>query len=205
MFRKMKNIDTAFRSFRTFSILVVTGSIILSCYVVFWSFNLAATGKSKIYVLANGKAIEAFESERKDNLPVEAKDHISTFHRLFFTLDPDDNVIESNISKALYLADGSAKRQYESLKENSYYSGIIAGNISQKISIDSIALSIDQYPYFFQCYATQRIIRPTSIVTRSLITKGYIRNVSRSDNNTHGFLIEKWEIIENKDINSQNR
>ena len=100
MFRKMKNIDTAFRSFRTFSILVVTGSILLSCYVVFWSFNLAATGKSKIYVLANGKVIEAFESERKDNLPVEAKDHISTFHRLFFTLDPDENVIESNISKA---------------------------------------------------------------------------------------------------------
>lgn len=205
MFTKMKNIDTAFRSFRTFSILVVAGSILLSCYTVYWSFDHAATGQSKIYVLANGKAIEAFESDRKDNLPVEAKDHISTFHRFFFTLDPDDNVIESNISKALYLADGSAKRQYESLKENGYYSGIIAGNISQQISIDSVALSIDQYPYIFHCHATQRIIRPTSIVTRSLLTKGYIRNVSRSDNNPHGFLIEKWEIIENKDLNSQNR
>ena len=103
------------------------------------------------------------------------------------------------------MADASAKKQYNNLKETGYYSNIIAGNISQQISIDSIALSIDQYPYFFQCHATQRIIRPTSIVTRSLIAKGYIRNVLRSDNNPHGFLIEKWEIIENKDINSQNR
>ena len=74
MFTKMKNIDTAFRSFRTFSILVVAGSILLSCYTVYWSFDHAATGQSKIYVLANGKAIEAFESDRKDNLSVEAKE-----------------------------------------------------------------------------------------------------------------------------------
>ena len=61
------------------------------------------------------------------------------------------------------------------------------------------------YPYHFKCIGAQRIIRPTSIVTRKLITEGYLRTVSRSDNNPHGFLIEKWETIENKDINIQNR
>ena len=136
---------------------------------------------------------------------VEARDHIRMFHHYFFTLDPDDKVIEDNITKALYLADGSAKRQYENLKENGYYSNIIAGNISQQVSIDSLALNTDNYPYYFHCYATQHIIRTTSIVTRSLITEGYLRSVSRSDNNSHGFLIEKWRTIENKDLKTITR
>ena len=60
-------------------------------------------------------------------------------------------------------------------------------------------------PYYFKCYATQRITRTTSVVLRNLITEGYLRNVSRSDNNPHGFLIERWLTIENKDIKTINR
>jgi len=59
---------------------------------------------------------------------------------------------------------------------------------------------MNTYPYHFRCYATQSIIRTTSTVTRSLITEGDLRNVSRSDNNPHGFLIERWNTIENKDL-----
>ncbi|MDP3180258.1 MAG: conjugative transposon protein TraK, partial [Bacteroidota bacterium] len=40
---------------------------------------------------------------------------------------------------------------------------------------------------------------------RSLITEGALRNVSRSDNNPHGFLIERWNTIENRDIKTENR
>ena len=149
--------------------------------------------------------LEALAAERKDNIPVEARDHIKMFHYYFFSLDPDDKVIQSNISKALYLADGSAKQQYENLKENSYYSNIIAGNISQQILVDSILVDVSQYPYYFKCVAEQKIIRPSTIVTRSLTTEGYLRNVARSDNNPHGFLIEKWKTIENNDIKTENR
>ena len=131
--------------------------------------------------------------------------HVKMFHHYFFTLDPDDKVIQSNITKALYLADASAKHQYDNLKENSYYTNIISGNISQQIDTDSITVNINQYPYYFKCYAEQKIIRPTTIVTRNLITEGYLRNVSRSDNNPHGFLIEKWKTLENKDIKIENR
>lgn len=161
--------------------------------------------QEKIYVLANGKAIEAFASERKDNVPVEARDHIRTFHRLFFTLDPDEKVIQTNITKALYLADGAAKREYDNLSEGGFYSNIISANISQQINVDSISLDLSSYPYAFRCFCTQRIIRTTSIVSRSLITEGYLRNVSRSDNNPHGFLIERWATLENKDLKIENR
>lgn len=205
MFTKMKNIDTAFRYIRLFTVVIIAGCFLLCGFVLYKSYQLAAITQSKVYVLANGKALEALAGERKDNIPVEARDHISMFHHYFFTLDPDDKVIQGNITKAFYLADGSAKRQYENLKESGYYSNIIAGNISQRISIDSILLRTETYPYYFQCYATQQIIRTTSIVSRSLLTEGYLRNVSRSDNNSHGFLIERWRTTENKDLKTITR
>lgn len=205
MFTKLKNIDTAFRYVRGFTILVICSCTLSSLYVVWKSFTTVSRLQDKVYVLANGKAIEAFASDRKENIPVEAKDHVKTFHWYFFTLDPDDKVIKDNISKALYLADGSAKNIYNDLRENGYYSSIISGNISQEISVDSVVIDVSNYPFSFRCYAEQKIIRPVSIVKRRLVTQGELRSVSRSDNNPHGFLIERWKTIDNQDISSEQR
>lgn len=205
MFTKFKNIDTAFRHIRAFTLAVVIGCVLICCFTVYKSFSLVYKMQDKVYILANGKALEAYASDRKDNVPVEARDHIKMFHQYFFSLDPDEKVIQSNLSRALYLADASAKTEYDNLKEKGYYAGIIAGNISQEIKVDSVSVNINEYPFYFRCYATQRIIRSTSIVSRLLITQGYLRNVSRSDNNPHGFLIERWVIIENKDLKIENR
>lgn len=205
MFKKMKNIDTAFRHIRSFTLVVIIGCVLICCFALYKSFSLVSQMQSKIYILANGKALEAYASERKDNIPVEAKDHVKTFHKLFFTLDPDDKAITANITKALYLADGGAKRAYDDLKENGYYAGLISGNVNQTIVVDSVAVDINEYPYKFRCYATQSIVRPTSITTRSLVTDGALRNVSRSDNNPHGFLIERWSTIDNRDLKTVSR
>lgn len=205
MFTKAKNIDTAFRQIRTFTLVVVIASISFCCFAVYKSYQLVQAAHSKVYILASGKVLDAYASERKENIPVEARDHVATFHRFFFNLDPDDKVIESNMVKALYLADATAKAQYENLKESGFFASIISGNISQQIQIDSVQISTESYPYYFKCTASQRIIRATSIVTRRLVTEGYLRSVARSDNNPHGFLIERWSTLENKDVNIQNR
>jgi conjugative transposon TraK protein len=205
MFKQMENIDKAFRQFRFFTLIVVIGSISLSVFVVYKSYRLVAAQEAKVYILANGKVLEAYASDRKDNIIVEAKDHVKSFHHYFFTLDPDEKVIQANITKALYLADASAKRVYDNLKENGYYSNIISGNVSQEIAVDSVQVELDIYPYHFRCYATEKIIRTSSIVVRSLLTEGVLRNVSRSDNNPHGFLIEHWTTLDNRDIKTENR
>ena len=205
MFTKTKNIDSAFGHIKAFSLLLITACIGIALYALYVSNQAISKAQQRIYILANGKALEAYAAERKDNIPVEARDHVKMFHYYFFTLDPDDKVIQSNITKALYLADASAKRQYDNLKENGYYSNLIAGNISQEVSIDSVKVQTDQYPFYFTCKASQKITRATSIVTRNLVTEGYLRNVSRSDNNAHGFLIERWKIIDNSDIKVENR
>jgi conjugative transposon TraK protein len=205
MFKQMKNIDTAFRHVRSFTLLVILGSVALCGFTLYKSYQLVGSVQSRIYILSNGKALEALAAERRDNIPVEARDHVKTFHQFFFTMDPDEKVIQANVTKALYLADVSAKKAYDNLKENGFYTNLISGNISQRITVDSVQVNINPYPHSFRCYATQSIVRATSIVSRSLITEGYLRNVSRSDNNPHGFLIERWAIVDNRDIKTENR
>jgi conjugative transposon TraK protein len=199
MFTHLKNMETAFKHIKLFSYFLIAGCTIISCFALYKSYQAANIAASRIYILVNGKALEAFAAERKDNIPVEAKDHIKMFHHYFFTLDPDEKVIDANIGKALYLADESAENQYKDLKEKSYYNNLISGNVSQQVTVDSIQLDINQDPYYFKCYATEKLIRSTSTVTRSLITQGYLRSVTKSDNNPHGFLILRWEILANRD------
>ena len=205
MFKQMKNIDSAFRLIRSFTLIIIIGSLALCGFALYKSYQLVTRMQSKVYILANGKALETYAADRKDNISVEARDHVKTFHQYFFTLDPDEKVIQTNLLRALYLADASAKRAYDNLQENGYYSNIISGNISQQISIDSVQVDTNQHPYYFRCYATQSIIRTTSLVLRSLLTEGYLRSVNWSDNNPHGFLIERWTILDNRDIKSENR
>jgi len=153
-------------------------------------------------ILYNGKVLEAFASERKQNIAVELRDHIRTFHTLFFTLEPDEKAIAAGIGKALYLADGSAKQEWENLKEAGYYNNLISANISQQLEVDSIHLDLNASPYRFTCYSTQQLIRASSKVLRKLVTRGEIRVLqTQTDNNPHGFLIQHWETLVNQDTN----
>jgi len=205
MFKKLKNIETAFQHVRAFTIVIVACAFLAVGFTVYQCRALIAIIQSRVYILFNGKVLDAVAADRKDNVAVEARDHVRTFHQLFFTLSPDDKANQASIGKALYLADESAKRAYDNLAESGYYANIISGNISQQIQVDSVSVDLSSYPYSFRCYAVQSIIRTSSTVTRSLVTTGELRNVSRSDNNPHGFLIQRWATIENRDLKVVNR
>jgi conjugative transposon TraK protein len=205
MFTQLKNIDTAFKHIKLFSYLLIAACVFISCFAIYKSYQSSDNYKNHIYILANGKALEALAADRKDNIPVEIRDHVKVFHQDFFTLDPDDKQIQATITRALYLADASAKKAYDDLKEAGYYNNIVSGNISQTVNVDSVQVDMNQYPFYFKCFATEKLERSTSTVTRSLVTQGYLRNVPRSDNNPHGFLIEKWEILNNQDLNTSTK
>ena len=100
MFAHLKNIETDFKHIKLFSYLLIGACTLISGFALFKSFQAADLAGRHIYILANGKALEAFAADRKDNIPVEARDHIRMFHHYFFTLDPDEKVIDANISKA---------------------------------------------------------------------------------------------------------
>jgi conjugative transposon TraK protein len=200
MFTQLKNIDTAFKHIRQFSIFLIIGNVLTMCFCIYKSTQAVNLAHNQIHILYNGKLLEAIAADRKTNLPVELRDHIKTFHEDFFDLSPDDKAIQVNVGKALYLADESAKRQYDNLRESGYYNNLISANISQEISVDSTRLEGNQWPYIFTCYATEKLVRSSGTVYRKLVTQGEVRDIEiQTDNNPHGFLIQHWEILANRD------
>jgi conjugative transposon TraK protein len=200
-FKSLKNIETSFKQIRFFGIVFLVVCSAITVYSVWSSYNFAEAQRQKIYVLDGGKSlILALSQDLSQNRPVEAREHIKRFHELFFTLSPDKSAIESNITRALFLVDKSAFKYYQDMSEKGYYNRIISGNINQTIQVDSVSVDFNGYPYHAVTYARLLIIRESNITERSLITRCNLINSVRSDNNPHGFTMEKFEIVENKDL-----
>lgn len=200
-FKSLKNIESSFRQIRFFAMVFVILCAIIVCYALWNSYSFAEAQRQKIYVLDGGKSLLlALSQDLSQNRPVEARDHVKRFHELFFTLSPDKDAIESNIQRALFLVDKSAFAYYKDLTEKGYYNRIISGNINQTIAVDSVVCDFDHYPYQVAAYARQMIIRESNITERSLVTRCNLINSVRSDNNPHGFIMENFEVIENRDL-----
>ncbi len=71
--------------------------------------------------------------------------------------------------------------------------------------MDSVVCNFTNYPYTAVTYAKQKIIRQSNVTERSLITTCKLTNSSRSDDNPNGFIIEGFNILENKDISTIKR
>jgi conjugative transposon TraK protein len=207
MFQKFKNIDDSFKQVRMLSLLAIIGAAAVSGWAIYLGFAHAARAQEQIYVLVNGEAFQANSADQRENGRIEAQDQVTRFHELVFNLDPDAKKIETDMRRSFYMADGTAKKFYDNLKESGYIAGIVSGNISQSIRIDSIRLEPGTYPYAFsfRLWATEELIRISSITTRTLETDGLLRPVQRSLDNSHGLLIERFEVLENKDIHVVNR
>lgn len=200
-FKSLKNIESSFRQIRMVALVFLLLCSVVTGYCIWRSYTFAQQQREKIYVLDNGKSLMlALSQDLAQNRPVEAKAHVKLFHEFFFTLSPDKSAIESNIQRALYLCDKSAFRYYKDWSEKGYYSRIISANINQTMQVDSMVCDFDRYPYRITTYARQMIIRASNITERSLVTSCGLINSVRSDNNPHGFTMERFEIIENKDL-----
>ena len=205
-FKSLQNIESSFRQIRFFGIVFLICCTVLTLLVVWRSYRYAEAQRQKIYALDQGKSLMlALSQDLRQNRPVEAREHVSRFHSLFFSLSPDKSAIESNINRALLMADKSALSCYRDLLERGYFNRLIAGNIIQTIKIDSLQCNFDEYPFRIKTYARQRILRENTITERSLVTTCSLVDATRSDDNPQGFLIEKFTIVENKDLGSYDR
>ena len=205
-FKTLRNIENSFKQIRLYTIVFAILCISVVGYALWQSYNFAEEQRQKVYVLDNGKSLMlALSQDASINRPVEAREHLRRFHELFFTLAPDKNAIESNMKRAFNLADKSAFDYYKDLSEKGYYSRIISGNVQQRIEVDSVVCNFDTYPYYVRTYAKQFIIRSSNVTKRNLITSCNLLNSVRSDSNPQGFTIEKFSVLENKDIEIMER
>ena len=205
-FQSLKNIETAFRQIRLYILLFALLSAGVSGYALYSSYRFAEKQREKIYVLDEGKRLMlALSRDASRNRPVEAREHVRRFHELFFSIAPDKDAIEENMSRAFVLCDKSAFDYYKDLAEQGYYNRAISGNVNQRIVIDSIRCNFERYPYEVTTYARQFILRQSNVTERSLVTSCTLQNSVRSDDNPQGFLMEHFLVRENQDLRSYKR
>ncbi|MDM1391306.1 conjugative transposon protein TraK [Myroides marinus] len=200
-FKSLRNIENSFKQIRLYAIVFAVVCLLVVGVTIYKSYDFAKEQREKIYVLDKGKSLMlALSQDVSINRPVEAREHVRRFHELFFTLSPEKAAIEGNMQRAFNLADKSAFDYYKDLLEKGYYSRVISGNIQQRVEVDSIKIDFNNYPYKAMTYATQYIIRSSNLTKRNLVTSSQLISAVRSDNNPQGFIIEKFTVVENKDL-----
>lgn len=200
-FKTLRNIENSFRQIRLYAMVFAVVCLATAGYAVWESYRFAREQRNKVYVLDQGKSLMlALSQDAAINRPVEAREHVRRFHELFFTIAPDRAAIESNMKRAFSLADRSAFDYYKDLSEKGYYNRIISGNVQQRLEVDSVQCDFESYPYTMRTYARQFIIRASNVTHRSLVTSCLLVNSVRSDDNPQGFTIEKFRVLDNRDV-----
>ncbi|GAB4043359.1 conjugative transposon protein TraK [Spirosoma jeollabukense] len=206
-FRYLRNIESSFHFVRAIVFLALIGLLGFASWVAYLSYKNSHESREKIYVLdSSGKSIMlALAQEQNANRPAEAKDHVKTFLKLFFNQEPDEKAIDENMKQAAYLGDESITRHYLDLREKGFYTKLLQGNTIQKIMIDSVGLDMSKSPYYCSIHARILLVRATNITFRKLKADCYLIDATRTDNNPHGFVIERFRVTDNSDIETINR
>lgn len=199
----VKNIEQKIKINKMVSIsaIIMAGVIVIAGFV--FAYKMIEDSRKSIYIIDNGVPILVKQTDELLNRPVEYKSQVELFHRLFFTLPPDDKYIKENIEKSLYLIDDSGKKEYTNLREKGFYNQVVSSNSMITLRTDSI--KIDETNMKFQYFGTEVINRKTAIVTRRLITEGKFENTTRTQNNPHGVLLKHWRILDNTEISNQSK
>jgi conjugative transposon TraK protein len=180
------------------SALSLATSIALSLAAFHHARQLVESERRQIYLLDHDIPLVARRTDLLDNREAEYRAHVITFHDFFFSLPPDNEYIERQMARAMYLVDASGVAQYNTLKEKGYYTNLISSSSVVTCTPDSVVLDLNTRHWVF--YGKQKIERPSMVTIRSLVTEGYLQDIPRTRNNSHGVLITHWKTLENRDI-----
>lgn len=201
-FKIFNDINTLQKRNFTIAIASILAVVITAGICMFYVYSTNESVKNRYYLLDNGQKLSTVRiKEFKRAVDILCEGHIANFHELFFSIEPDLDYIKRNIEKkALYMIDNSGPKLYNQLQDDNYYGGIVYSKYSIRLQTDSIVVDYSQYPYPFHFYGKQKIIKSGDASFRNLITRGVIRETSVTPNNLNGLLIEKFVVMDNKDI-----
>lgn len=197
----IKSIEEKIRINKAVSITALTVSLFMVLAGFGFAYQLIKESRKSLYVLDNGVPVLVKQTDELLNRPVEYRSQVELFHRLFFTLAPDDHYIKDNIEKSLYLIDDTGKKEYTNLREKGFYNQLISSNSMVTVTTDSIQINSNERKFMY--FGKQMINRKTALIVRKLITEGRFEDIVRSPNNPHGVLLKDWRIIDNSEISNQ--
>ena len=165
-------------------------STTISSLISYKMYNKALDGSFAIG--KNGEVIPLQWVQEKENLEVEALEHLRLFHNYFYGLDATN--FESHIEKALWLGDSSVDNVYRQKKADGVYNRLMQYSLVQKvISIES-ELDLAAEPYPFRTVTIFQSNRGSAIDTYELVSTGKLLHLEKRNfpKNTHALLITDY-------------
>ena len=199
----VRDIEKKIKINKAVSISVIFSAVVLVIVGFLFAYKLVENSRKSMYILDNGVPILVKQTDELLNRPVEYKSQVELFHRLFFTLAPDDKYIKENVEKSLYLIDDTGKKEYTNLKEKGFYNQLVSSSSMMTVNADSIRLDVANKRFVF--FGRQVINRRSAIIIRKLITEGNFEDVIRTPNNPHGVILKNWKILDNSEISSESK
>ena len=187
------------------STVVMTAALVLMALVtvlsVLRSYSFVREQRRQIYVIDKGQSILALQSDGSATRDLEAMDHVTRFHELFFNMAPNAATIQQNVDRALNLSDRSV---YDYWSEG-FYQRLVQANITQQMVVDSVVVDLSGYPYEARCYAHQYMIRESNITAYEFESSCRLIDTERSPVNPHGLMIERFTVVRNESLGTRKR
>lgn len=200
----LKNIPASFALAKRSLLYCLIISITISAGSMVWAFVTTNAIKNTAFVLTKegqaammqGIALNEVDEFRKP----EIMNHIKMFHKGFWEIDQFN--YERRINKALYLSGRSGKQLYQTLQANGHLAKIVSQNLTQSIDIDSVKIDDRVTPYEARLYGKLRVSRTDqkAETVNDFRAKFVLHNVSRTNQNPHGLLIENY-LLQSKPVN----
>ncbi|WP_340200096.1 hypothetical protein [Ascidiimonas sp. W6] len=196
--KSLKDIPTSFALAKRAMIMsmVVAFTVVVGCLVFTYMSN--ESSRENAYILTDTGQLALAKGISRQELSTyrepEVKNHIESFHRLFWNIDQFS--MQNDIERSLYLIGNSGKELYLSLKAKGHYTKIKTQNLVQAVFIDSVKINMDIVPYKAAVYGKLNIRRTDQ---RNEKTDNFtaffdLLNVTRTDENPHGLLIENYDV-----------
>lgn len=203
--RYLNNIKTSFQKMKAVTVAAVVACVAVCLGSLFMAYRYAEKSKDNIYVLDDGSVLRAIKRNNLAQRDLEAKDHLTRFHELFFNVAPNTETINKNTAKALALADRSAYDYFNDLKEKQFYMRLIQNNASQQVTVDSVKVDMRSVPYRAAVYLTRYYVRQTSVTKYQMTTTCNLAEAPRSETNPHGLTIERFMVASDVEVGTRNR
>lgn len=212
---KNKNIDSilkvsnsiteSFSKLKFVTIACVVCTFLTAVVCVYYTMNeVHALGRT-VYVLNNGQVLTASRQDVSVTRIDEVKAQSENFHKLFFNISPNKDMVTRNINAALEISDKSAYDYFNDLQERGFYKRFAQASAVQEVVIDSVKVNMKSYPYQVMTYASLFVTRESNITFSSLITRCNMIDVPRNPKNLNGLQIEKFEVVENREVSRRRR
>lgn len=190
--QKVSFLDNSIKIWKQITILLVFAFLIQSIIVFYLYTKAVEKAIDRVYIARD------FSIDRVEDKRAMASGHVSNFYKLFFEIDAGN--YKKNVSNALELVGESGKELAQVYANNKYYERIVSNNLWIGVNIDSVKILNNNPPFVAQVFAKRVIRSAYGTKYTQLNSEMEVHQVSNTEKNPFGMMIENFKITDDKDI-----